>query len=86
MSKTNEMMDSLNSYRIYVLGCWQEGDNAGEPVWRFSLMRSGEEGQRYGFRSLDALLVYLRRELAGKLDKPSAPVVRGGVNLTHREL
>lgn len=47
----------------YLLRCWQEGDpRLGErPVWRFSLQEIGEEGRRWGFGDLEALVAFLRR-------------------------
>ena len=52
--------------RAYLLRCWQEGKSAsdGKPQWRFSLQEVFHERRRWGFTSLESLLVFLQAELA----------------------
>ena len=52
--------------RAYLLRCWQEGKAVtdGKPQWRFSLQEVFHERRRWGFTSLESLLVFLRAELA----------------------
>lgn len=61
------MTDKDNSYRAYLLRCWREDDAvSGErPQWRFSVEEVLHERRRKGFASLEALLAFLRAELAG---------------------
>lgn len=56
-----------DSYRAYLLRCWREQDATfGEcPQWRFSVEEVLHERRRKGFASLEALLAFLRAELAG---------------------
>jgi hypothetical protein len=52
-------------YQSYVVRCWQEYSiHAGREimVWRFSL-QNPRTNQRYGFDTLEALLVSLQAEL-----------------------
>ena len=53
---------SGGAYRAFLLRCWQE-DVDGEPRWRFTLVKAGDEGGRLGFASLDELADHLRKEL-----------------------
>ena len=52
--------------RAYLLRCWKEGKTApdGESQWRFSLQEVFHERRRWGFTSLESLLVFLQAELA----------------------
>ena len=53
-------------YRAYVIRCWKERSvQAGveTAVWRFSL-QDPRTNQRYGFATLEALLVSLQSDLA----------------------
>ena len=53
-------------YRAYVVRCWKERSvQAGveTAVWRFSL-QDPRTNQRYGFATLEALLVSLQSDLA----------------------
>ena len=62
-------------YRAFLLRCWQEAGAGpdGKPAWRFALARAGGEGTRRGFASLEALVAFLREELApaGREDRAS---------------
>jgi hypothetical protein len=60
-------------HRAYLLRCWQEGISMGEkpPHWRFSLEEILRKKPRRGFDSLEALLAFLRVELANGSDGPS---------------
>jgi hypothetical protein len=60
-------------YRAYLLRCWREGETAAgeEPAWRFSVEEVLHERRRQGFSSLEALIVFLRTELAGGEEEPS---------------
>jgi hypothetical protein len=53
------------SYRAYLLRCWQEEDvgTGQEPLWRFSVEDVFGERRRQGFGSLEALVAFLRVEL-----------------------
>jgi hypothetical protein len=55
-----------SGYRAYLLRCWQEAGAGpdGEPAWRFALVQAGDERHGRGFASLEALVAYLREELA----------------------
>ncbi len=54
------------SYRAYLLRCWREeyATAEGSPQWRFSLEEVPHERWRTGFTSLEALMAFLRAELA----------------------
>jgi hypothetical protein len=59
-------------YRAYLLRCWQEGGagtDRGCP-WRFAVEEVFGERRQQGFGSLEALLAFLRGELASEGDKP----------------
>ena len=60
-------------YRAYLLRCWQEVEAAPgkEPHYRFSVEEILHKRPRRGFDSLDALVVFLRAELAGGRDEAS---------------
>jgi hypothetical protein len=60
--------EKSHPHRAYLLRCWREGEAlAGqEPFWRFSLEEVVPERRRKGFSSLEALLAFLRAELAGE--------------------
>ena len=54
-------MKKQNSYRAYLLRCWQEGDANSEPQsWRFSL-EGVQDNRRHGFADLQALLAFLQQ-------------------------
>jgi hypothetical protein len=57
-------------HRVYLLRCWEERsqDLRRLPQWRFGLEDS-HTGRRYGFPDLDALMAFLRTELAGEPDE-----------------
>ena len=59
--------EKSHPHRAYLLRCWREGEAAAgqEPVWRFSVEEIVPERRRKGFSSLEALLAFLRAELAG---------------------
>jgi hypothetical protein len=60
------------SYRAYLLRCWRERGAAGkEPLWRFSVEEILHERRRQGFSSLEALIAFLRAELASGKKEPS---------------
>jgi hypothetical protein len=61
------------SYRAYLLRCWQEGEAppGKEPLWRFSVEEILHERRRKGFSSLEALIAFLRAELASGKEEPS---------------
>jgi len=54
-------------YRAYLLRCWQEGEAAPgeEPRYRFSVEEVLHRRRRQGFDGLEALVAFLRAELAG---------------------
>jgi len=60
-------------YRAFLLRCWREaGAGPGEaPAWRYALARAGGVEAPRGFASLEALVAFLRQELAaaGRADK-----------------
>jgi hypothetical protein len=53
--------------RAYLLRCWQEGEvlPGQTPRWRFRVEEVAPERRQRGFGSLDALIAFLRAELAG---------------------
>ena len=57
--------DRRPRYGAYLLRYWQvRSDRPGQPsTWRFSL-EEASMGERRGFRDLEALLAFLRGELA----------------------
>lgn len=58
----------------YLLRCWPEGEAMDDkaPHWRFSLEEIlKKEPRRRGFDTLEALIVFLRAELADEVDEPS---------------
>jgi hypothetical protein len=70
-------------YRSWLLRCWHERGAAGlAGGWRFSLEEPGT-GERRGFGSLEALLAFLERALAGAgpdaggAGPPGEPLPRG---------
>jgi len=48
--------------RAYLLRCWWERTSLG-PLWRFSVEEVSGERRRRGFRSLEALVAFIRGEL-----------------------
>ena len=48
--------------RAYLLRCWWERTTLG-PLWRFSVEEVSGERRRRGFRSLEALVAFIRGEL-----------------------
>ena len=64
--------------RAYLVRCWCEQPSAyvGESFWRFSVEEIVPQRRRRGFGSLDALIAFLRAELAGstKDDDMEAPM------------
>ena len=58
-----EGTSSGGAYRAFLLRCWQE-DVGGEYLWRFTLVKAGDEGEKkQGFASLEELVNHLRVEL-----------------------
>ncbi|MFN8482330.1 MAG: hypothetical protein U0768_04600 [Anaerolineae bacterium] len=49
--------------RAFLIRCWQDGHSRGDdaPAWRFSVEEVGGDRQRYGFTSLDSLVVFLEQ-------------------------
>ena len=63
--------DGYGRHRAYLLRCWREGDvgkGNGQP-WRFAVEEVFGERRRQGFGSLDALLAFLKVELACELEE-----------------
>lgn len=58
--------EKSHPYRAYLLRCWREGEAAPgqEPLWRFSVEEILHERRRKGFSSLEALVAFIRSELA----------------------
>ena len=54
-------------HHAYLLRCWREGEaTAGEkPRWRFCIEEVLQERPRQGFDDLNALVAFLRADLAG---------------------
>jgi hypothetical protein len=54
-------------YQAYLVRCWRKERAApdGSSQWRFSVEEVLHERRRRGFSSLEALLAFLRAELAG---------------------
>jgi hypothetical protein len=54
--------------RAYLVRCWCEQHSAtvGESSWRFSVEEIVPQRRRRGFGSLDALIAFLRAELADR--------------------
>lgn len=53
-------------YQAYLLRCWQEPPaQPGDPpsAWRFALESVGQEPERRGFNSLEAVFAFLRAAL-----------------------
>lgn len=69
MRKKNDRLQ-----RAYLLRCWLEDEPAAsaERRWRFSLEEILHKQPRQGFDSLDTMLAFLRDELDGDGEKPSA--------------
>ena len=55
------------SSRAYLLRCWQEGEvvPGRTPRWRFRVEEVAPGQRQMGFGSVDALITFLRAELAG---------------------
>jgi hypothetical protein len=53
---------SGGAYHAYLLRCWQEKID-GKLLWRFTLVRAGEEHTQKGFASLEDLTTFLREVL-----------------------
>ncbi|MGD2145114.1 MAG: hypothetical protein PVH41_00295 [Anaerolineae bacterium] len=66
--------DEYEGYRAYLLRCWQERDSGTDRAspWRFAVEEVFGERRRQGFGSLEALLSFLRVELARQGSKPSS--------------
>ena len=64
--RNHENVDPDPGYRAYLLRCWQEAGAGphGEPAWRFALARAGDVGTPRGFAGLEALVAFLREDLA----------------------
>jgi hypothetical protein len=54
-------------YQAFLLRCWREeqATPGGSALWRFSVEEVLHERRKWGFASLEALLTFLRAELAG---------------------
>jgi hypothetical protein len=59
--------------RAYLVRCWQEGQSTtdGRHVWRFSAEEVLHERRQIGFSNLEALVAFLRAELADGEDEPA---------------
>ena len=69
-------LERRDHHRAYLLRCWQEGarDAGAIPRWRFSVEEVLHERQRRGFDGLEALIAFLREELAeGESDARARP-------------
>jgi len=66
-------------YLAYLLRWWQAAgaDGLADQVWRFSL-EDPSTGERRGFASFEALLVFLRAELAAPRARAAADDDPGG--------
>ena len=64
-------------YFAYLLRCWQEPSLVylGPAAWRFSL-EDPHTGQRHGFATFDALMVFFRNKLEDECS--GAPGIRAG--------
>ena len=59
--------DENELYRAYLIRCWREGDGAtDESLWRFCVEDVFDERHQHGFGSLEALVAFLRVELASE--------------------
>ena len=65
--------EKSHPYRAYLLRCWREGEAAPgkESPWRFSVEEILHERRRKGFSSLEALVAFLRDQLASDEEEPS---------------
>jgi hypothetical protein len=67
----NSWQEGKQSYRAFLLRCWQERDieNGGEPdqslVWRFALVRLNDKSRKKGFACLADLQIFLNEEFKG---------------------
>ena len=62
----NTWHEATLSYQSYLLRAWQEADVTDRHlIWRFSLEKIGEEDQRHGFSSLQALMAFLEEQVEG---------------------
>ncbi len=60
----NTWHEATLSYQSYLLRAWQEADVTDRHlIWRFSLEKIGEEDQRHGFSSLQALMAFLEEQV-----------------------
>jgi len=68
------VLDKPPSYRTFLIRCWEERsqDPTLSNVWRFSL-EDPHTGRRRGFPSLEDVVTFLRRELAGSQDRGTGP-------------
>ncbi len=60
-----------SGYRVYLIRCWQEPHSEPGPLgeWRFAV-EEARSGRKRGFPNLQALLDYLRADLALAEDTP----------------
>ncbi|MGD9029328.1 MAG: hypothetical protein PVG25_05910 [Anaerolineae bacterium] len=58
--------------RAYLLRCWREAalEHSEAARWRFSVEEVLDKRERHGFDSLEALITFLRDELAGGKSDP----------------
>lgn len=59
-------MSNEPHYHAYLLRCWREPSAQPDDAptdWRFALEQVGQEPQRYGFGSLEAVFAFLREAL-----------------------
>jgi len=60
-----QMPETPPRYHAYLLRCWEErtGSPDSSTTWRFAVEKVGG-GERHGFATLEAVLAFLRRQLA----------------------
>ena len=63
----------LPHYRSFLLRLWEETSQQAKlpGIWRFSL-EDPHTGERRGFVNLEALVVFLRKQIGGSEDDPQA--------------
>jgi hypothetical protein len=66
------MTSKKDVYHAFLLRCWREEQaSPGSSQWRFSVEEVLGERRKQGFADLEALLAFLRAELAGNGDEPA---------------
>lgn len=74
MQATTNSGETLPSYRVYMVRCWQESNTTADAtaIWRFSLDAPWYQ-ERRGFANLDALMEHLQVELMEKASALAEP-------------